>query len=145
MANCKICGKSVAFMGGGKEPYTGKELYVCNDCGLILKKLNTAAEETNSGQFKIVKNQLLKTVKGKAFENMITKYSNALEQKIVNVQQSEEDYKQRKVSFLTTTGYNFEGYAIKKYLGIINGQVVLGTGFLSEFFASKRSEKYGIG
>ena len=37
---------------------------------------------------------------------------------------------------MMTTGYDFVGYKIKKYIGIISGQVVLGTGFLSEFSAS---------
>lgn len=37
---------------------------------------------------------------------------------------------------MMTTGYDFAGYEIKKYIGIISGQVVLGTGFLSEFSAS---------
>lgn len=32
---------------------------------------------------------------------------------------------------LTTTGYNFEGYIIKEYLGVVSTSVVLGTGFLS--------------
>lgn len=40
------------------------------------------------------------------------------------------------VNQLLTTGYNFHGYTIKKYFGIISGEVVLGTGFLSEFSAS---------
>lgn len=46
------------------------------------------------------------------------------------------DYTNRKTTFMTTTGYNFEGYAIKKYLNIVNGKIVLGTGFLSELSAS---------
>lgn len=37
---------------------------------------------------------------------------------------------------LLTTGYDFSGYKISKYLGIVSGEVVLGTGFLSEFSAS---------
>ena len=52
----------------------------------------------------------------------------------------EEIEKQRKLnSILTTfstTGFNFEGYNIVSYKGIVNGQVVLGTGFLSELNAS---------
>jgi len=35
-----------------------------------------------------------------------------------------------------TTGYDFNGYNITRYVGIISGEVVLGTGFLSEFSAS---------
>lgn len=37
-----------------------------------------------------------------------------------------------------TTGYNFEGYKILGYNGIISGEVVLGTSFLSELSASVR-------
>ena len=35
-----------------------------------------------------------------------------------------------------TTGYDFNGYEIEDYLGIVSGQVVLGTGFISEMGAS---------
>lgn len=38
-------------------------------------------------------------------------------------------------SHMLTTGFNFEGYSIKMYKGVTSGQVVLGTGFLSEFTA----------
>lgn len=38
-------------------------------------------------------------------------------------------------NFLITTGYQFEGYNIVKYLNLVNGEVVLGTGFLSELSA----------
>lgn len=37
---------------------------------------------------------------------------------------------------LLTTGINFEGYRITKYHGIVSGETVLGTGFLSEINAS---------
>lgn len=35
-----------------------------------------------------------------------------------------------------TTGYNFEGYKIKAYINVVNGNVVLGTGMFSELIAS---------
>ncbi len=37
---------------------------------------------------------------------------------------------------MVTTGYEFEGYRITAYRGIASGDIVLGTGFLSEFAAS---------
>lgn len=37
---------------------------------------------------------------------------------------------------MLTTGFDFNGYNIKSYLGVVSGEVVLGTGFLSEFSAS---------
>lgn len=44
---------------------------------------------------------------------------------------------------MMTTGYDFEGYKIKKYMGVVSGQTVLGTGFLSEFTASF-SDFFGV-
>lgn len=38
-------------------------------------------------------------------------------------------------NFLVTTGYQYEGYIIDKYFNLINGEIVMGTGFLSEFSA----------
>lgn len=35
-----------------------------------------------------------------------------------------------------TTGYNFEGYSITNYIGLVSGEIVIGTGFLSDFKAS---------
>lgn len=34
---------------------------------------------------------------------------------------------------LMTTGFNFEGFSINKYLGVFSGECALGTGFLSSF------------
>lgn len=39
-------------------------------------------------------------------------------------------------NMFSTTGFDFEGYNIVSYKGVVGGQVVLGTGFLSEFKAS---------
>ena len=38
-------------------------------------------------------------------------------------------------NFLVTTGYQFEGYSIDKYYNLVNGEIVMGTGLLSEFSA----------
>ena len=35
------------------------------------------------------------------------------------------------MAVLLTSGYNFEGYKIKKYMGFCSGECVLGTGFFS--------------
>lgn len=45
-------------------------------------------------------------------------------------------YQKQKNAFLTTTGFSFETHKIISYLGIKSGEVVLGTGFFSEFAAS---------
>lgn len=43
-----------------------------------------------------------------------------------------EEKKKNRKDFMITNGFNFEGYVIKKYIKIVNGECVLGTGFLSE-------------
>lgn len=48
----------------------------------------------------------------------------------------QENNKYKKRLHMLTTGYNFERYRIVDYKGVISGQVVLGTGFLSEFSSS---------
>ncbi len=44
--------------------------------------------------------------------------------------------REKLLNILLTTGYSFEGYKIIGYNGIVSGEVVMGTGFLSEFEAS---------
>lgn len=49
---------------------------------------------------------------------------------------NQEDMVNLRFDHMLTSGYNFEGYKINSYNGIVSGEVVLGTGFLSEFSAS---------
>jgi len=155
-SNCELCGKSISFMGGGREPYTGKDLYVCNECGTFFKNLDILRKEGSIEQFRINKTQLLNLAKGNRNEIVIVDYLNLIERKLLDKMRQEDEeeqiainkkvvsqrYEQLRAIFLSTTGYNFEGYIIKKYLGVVNGQAVLGTGFLSEIFASA-SDTFG--
>jgi uncharacterized protein YbjQ (UPF0145 family) len=47
----------------------------------------------------------------------------------------EEAWNQKYYAMKMTSGFNFEGYRITKYIKVISGETVLGTGFLSEFSA----------
>ena len=55
-----------------------------------------------------------------------------------------ESLPELKKTFLTTFGFDFEVYKIVKYLNVMSGQIVLGTGFFSEFGASL-SDLFGVG
>lgn len=46
-----------------------------------------------------------------------------------------ESVKENRLNFKCTTGYDFEGFHITEYKDIVSGEVVLGTGFLSELGA----------
>lgn len=68
-------------------------------------------------------------------ENVKRKEENELER----IKQKQEEYaiaSSQIANYMITTGYNFDGYKIIHYDGVISGQTVLGTGFLSEFTAS---------
>lgn len=58
------------------------------------------------------------------------------EQKLREMQFVQEyiDNKERYEKFITTA-YSFEGYKITEYLGLVSGEAVLGTGFISELGA----------
>lgn len=58
MANCSICGKSCGLMSGGKEPYTGHNLLVCNECGALLKQLDSTTKLLNNDEFDSVKSAI---------------------------------------------------------------------------------------
>lgn len=53
-----------------------------------------------------------------------------------NKEQAITDIRNNKIRFLCNMGYNFEGYKITEYLGIVSSEIVLGTGFLSELSLS---------
>lgn len=66
-------------------------------------------------------------------ENERRKKEEELHQKELDRIAKKEEIKR---NFKQTTGYDFEGYKIVEYLGIHSGEVVLGTGIISEFSAS---------
>lgn len=53
------------------------------------------------------------------------------------------EIKRRRKRFKATTGFDFYGYDIVKYIGIKSGEVVLGTGMFSEF-SSGISDLFGM-
>ena len=50
-------------------------------------------------------------------------------------QAEEERVRKIQDEFLVTTGYNFEGYHIERYIDVISAGVVQGTGIFAEFSA----------
>lgn len=62
--------------------------------------------------------------------------TNESKEKAERAQNIEENFYDLEKAFKVTTGYDFEGYQIVDYKGIVSGDIVLGTGFISEFAAS---------
>lgn len=136
MGNCCVCGNKLGFFtnGGMLAP----TLEICEKCYenkrmLMLKEDSSKEDIEKSHKAREYFEQYLSS------ENMDNEIKEIVRNLINNSQKSEEqhyEYKSRQNIFMTTTGYNFEGYRIAKYMNIVNGEIVLGTGFLSELSAS---------
>ena len=98
----------------------GKE---CEELGNhLLQRAANADEQIKEDIAVYVQEQLEKEIKQKEAEQ-------------VKIQQSREKVIHERKIFITT-GNNFEGYEITEYLNLVQGEIVLGTGFLSELSAS---------
>lgn len=138
MASCCICCKKLGFMDGGKEPYTGHDLLVCNDCGTKFKNIENV-KETDTNTCKNRLDELAKSCVDSNAQKIIEEYSQKVlsECKMREIKAEENIVVElRKHNFKLTTGYSFDGFKIKEYLGVHSGETVLGTGFISEFSAS---------
>lgn len=60
----------------------------------------------------------------------------------IDFKEKNESHKKNLNDFLVTTGNQFEGYIIDKYFNLLNSEVVMGTGALSELNA-KISDIFG--
>ncbi len=149
MGTCKICGKNFGLMGGGSEPYTGHNLQVCNSCGEVLKKIDKVKNE-DTQEVKDLFVSVMSMTDDADVKQILTDYSKSVisdSEKLVAItneskekaewaQNIEENFYDLEKAFKVTTGYDFEGYQIVDYKGIVSGDIVLGTGFISEFAAS---------
>ena len=149
MGTCKICGKNFGLKGGGSEPYTGHNLQVCNSCGEVLKKIDKVKNE-DTQEVKDLFVSVMSMTDDADVKQILTDYSksvisdseklvaitNESKEKAERAQNIEENFYDLEKAFKVTTGYDFEGYQIVDYKGIVSGDIVLGTGFISEFAAS---------
>ena len=149
MGTCRICGKNFGLMGGGSEPYTGHNLQVCNSCGEVLKKIDKVKNE-DTQEVKDLFVSVMSMTDDADVKQILTDYSKSVisdSEKLVAItneskekgeraQNIEENFYDLEKAFKVTTGYDFEGYQIVDYKGIVSGDIVLGTGFISEFAAS---------
>lgn len=149
MGTCRICGKNFGLMVGGSEPYTGHNLQVCNSCGEVLKKIDKVKNE-DTQEVKDLFVSVMSMTDDADVKQILTDYSksvisdseklvaitNESKEKAERAQNIEENFYDLEKAFKVTTGYDFEGYQIVDYKGIVSGDIVLGTGFISEFAAS---------
>lgn len=154
--NCAKCGRKIGVLS--EAPYELRDNCVlCNECaspisGKIGKLYNLKSKE----EFDSLSKQIINECAALYDKHIV----DAIEEKIFGiyqkciapiVAQQTCDQKNDEARMATinnrsiienlaaeqmyTTGYDFSGYKIRQYMGLVSGEVVLGTGFFSEFSA----------
>lgn len=143
MLKCCVCGRKIGVFGEDRYKIT-EEYVTCYQCTSIIRGM---IEAKNVDQ--IIKNE--NDLKEKMREyNAPLEVRKAIENEVQRIKDSKQDMyrkeryqelkeneiREKRKNFLINTGYNFEGYKITKYLDLVHGEIVLGTGFYSELSAS---------
>lgn len=153
--NCLCCQRSISFFTGENFILENSEYVYCDKCfnrfaipiGMMKYKEDSIGvteayqdflQKIHSTQ---IPNEVLPVILAEA-QNL---YNLCLEKcQAINPEKYDQDQEEIRLKMEAnrllhemqlTTGYNFEGYRITKYLGILSGGVVQGTGFLSELSA----------
>lgn len=140
--NCEKCGKKLGFFSA--EPLSIYDEYVlCDECAQPIRSaINTLYYAKSSNEFDEIKHKLIaicdENYDDKAKQAVLKLADRVAQNKTFDDEEIEKELHRKKLleNYMLTTGYDFCGYKIRKYIGVISGQVVLGTGFLSEFTAS---------
>ena len=132
--DCSICGKiELGFFDRGW--IRGKsDICVCNNCYSTVQKAKAGNVEEYKAYLELiakVKDQAVLTV----LDEIMAPQQPAI-QKSVAQQAAKQKEQQEIEKIMLTTGYDYAGYRIENYQGVISGACVLGTGFLSEVGAS---------
>ena len=158
---CICCGKKIGIMNDSRKLLSDSEDEICTSCfyknkigitiGNAFTKLSIDAinncyedliEQINKCQFNEDGFKYLKTYADIKKREQIDVITKTQEKERVNQEQKEKEQKiqesieEIRRNFLITSGFNFEGYNIKTYLGFMTGSVVKGTGFFSETSAA---------
>lgn len=144
---CPICSKKqnplIQDFGLSEER---QDIRICAKCKSSLRALYQLAKSGDSEYLKakneFLSNPIQDTDTKKTLDSEIEEMDALYQESIlaveaeVEAQRQQEAFEERIRNFLATNSFNFEGYSIDKYLGIVCGDSVLGTGFLSELSVS---------
>lgn len=147
--NCCICGNKIGLFSDTSLFFEDSREYVmCSSCFINRDQLKNIIKVDNKPQIfeyfepYLSQSNIDQKVKDTLLEEINEAHDNLKKATEKAYREAEEERikKLNSETFakynLITTGYNFEGYDIIKYRGLVSGEVVLGTGFLSEFSAS---------
>ena len=143
MANCCICGRRIGGFGEDKLKLA-EDKFACYKCAPLFRYMKDSDDPQKIDMYEkkiwdLVKHENAPEDVRKVVKLEIDKIKANKEELFRQKQfakENEEEILKRRKQFLITTGYNFEGYRIKKYLNLAHGELVLGTGFFSELESS---------
>lgn len=159
--NCHLCGKSFNGITFNKTLNNSSNIRICPDCfkaqnDLIrLSYLFGVNDESEYLRLREYFDDIIKNA-GNSLEvintlNEMLGKCDSNKEEMVQIRKRQADEKRDKMckeeieleiinekinNILITTGFDFQGFQIKKYNKVICGETVLGTGFLSELTAS---------
>ena len=122
MAVCVNCKKEIGFLNATRPLWEGTEEMLCSKCWSKI-----GADFINNPQMEDIDRFIKEgfTEDGLKYLREYCAYAHGLHV-------SEIENKERYDSHMLTTGYTFEGYRIEKYITVVSGSAVLGTGLFSE-------------
>ena len=158
MAVCEICKKSIGLFEPSEILVSSENSRrlspVCKDCFHLIKDVRNGKEERYEEYFSVLRNASMQVkiflgkekdlpedvdgIKKQLEDNKLEEERREEERKrkiLVNLHKNENE-KMMENENLVTTGLEFSGYNIESYCGIVSGDIVIGTGFLSELDAS---------
>lgn len=144
-SNCSICNNKIGIMepiGSLSEEYPN--IKVCNKC-LTKRRELFFAEKDKEKYFTAIEyfkkyqsSEQLNSIVSSTIDAWV-KYGEQCFNE--NIEEQERKEKEQELlnnldNFMITNGDSFEGYRIQAYHGLVSGETVLGTGFLSEYSAT---------
>lgn len=150
---CTVCGEMAS--GFNKYPHPVGNTILCDKCYDKLPSFSLVANYQTTAQLKKNRELVMEELQNNSFpkeavmdiENWFESKRKKLEYENIHsdieakLEKFNKEYQKGKYqdeinNFITTSGYNFEGFKITEYHGVVVGETVIGTGFLSEITAS---------
>ena len=146
MKKCDECGKRAEGLGTYATAF--HSITLCSDCYEKIEPLRRIRNKkaTSLKSFLQQKAEAIARMEELHYKaETIAEVSAWLNEQeaAIQVKEQRKEFDREVDDFLMTSGYSFEGYRIKAYHGVISGECVLGTGFLSSWDASL-SDTFGV-
>lgn len=125
MAVCVKCKKEIGFLNATRPLWEGTEEMLCSKCWSKI-----GADFINNPQMEDIDRFIKEGFTEDGLEYLRGYYAYVQEMRPANIWE-----KRLYDDHMLTTGCHFEGYWIERYIALVTGSVVLGTGFRAGFSA----------